>query len=89
MVATKNYRTRDLALANGLVESQSNLGAAFCVGVKDASLRTNHELVAACLTNPMDVVCHLTLYLIGSVLHDFLHHASCNFVCLGEVGRIA
>ena len=89
MVASEHDGSGYLALAYSLVERQCNLRAALCVGVEDASLRTHHELVSASLHNPVDVVSHLSLYLVGRVLHNLLKHTCRNLVSLGKVGRVA
>ena len=37
----------------------------------------------------MDIVCHLSLYFVGRILHYFLHHTCSNLVGLGKVSRRA
>ena len=86
MVASQHHRACYLASLYCLVESLCYLRTALSVGIQDACLRTYDEVVAACLTNPMYVVCHLSLNLVGRILHYFLHHTCRNLVGLGEVG---
>ena len=87
MVASQHHRACYLASLYCLVESLGYLRATLSVGIQDASLRTYHEVVAACLTNPVYVVSHLSLDFVWRILHYFLHHTCRNLVGLGEIGR--
>ena len=89
MVASQHHRACYLTPLYSLVECLGYLRATLSVGIQDASLRAYHEVVAACLTNPVYVVCHLSLNLVGRILHYFLHHTCRNLVGLGEVGWVA
>ena len=59
VVAAKDDGSRYFAFTDGLVESQSYLGAAFAIGIEDAGLGADDEVVPAGFLYPVDVVTHL------------------------------
>ena len=87
MVAAQDHRSFQLSAADGLVEGQGNLGAAFAVGIQDAGLGTHHQMVAAGFLNPADVVPHLAGNLFGGMGGNLAQHAHGNLVGLLQVGR--
>ena len=89
MVAAKHYGATDFSPAYGLVESKGYLGAPFGVGIKDARLRTDHEMVWPGLFYPVDVVVQLMLYLLGRSLADAFQHSRGYAVGSLEVLRVA
>ena len=87
MVAAKHDRSGDLTLADGLVEGQGNLGPALAVGVEDAGLRTDHQMVPAGFLYPMNIVVQLSLNLFRSRFQFLFKNIHGYLVGLGEVFR--
>ena len=74
VITSQNNRSCDLAAADGLVECEGDLRAAFAVSIEDAGLRADNQIVASCLFDPSDVVHHLALDLLRSLCHDLSKH---------------
>ena len=87
MVAAKHDRSGDLTLADGFVEGERDLGPALAVCVKDARLRTNHQIVPAGFLYPMNIVVQLSLNLLRSRLKFLFKNIHGYLVGLGEVFR--
>ena len=71
MVAAQDDGSGDFAFADGFVEGEGNLGAAFAIGIKNARLAAHDEVVAAGFFDPVDVVAHLAGDFLGGVGCDF------------------
>ena len=88
MVASQYDRSGDVSHADGLVESECYLGSAFAVCIEDACLGTYHEVIATCFLDPADIVHHLALDLLWSLLHYVSQYLGCDLIGLGKVHRV-
>ena len=89
VVAAEDDGTAQAAVSDGLVELGSDLRAAFAVGVEDTGLRTYHEVVLLCATDPLDVVAHLLLDFRRSGAGNVFKHFAGDVVGDGQVFRLA
>ena len=87
VVTAEDDRCAYLAVADGLVECEGDLSAAFAVGIEDAGLRTDDEVVASRLFNPSDVVHHLTLDLFRCLCHYLAEYLGSDRIRLRKVFR--